>query len=85
MGQLTKDFVESMKAKSENGIHAPLTCHEENQLFHAWLKCAAATETTRKIHEALKRGQSTEDHGLLGNLACIYDHILSLDDPEPLA
>lgn len=31
----------------------------------------------RKIHQVLKRGEATQDHGLMGNLACILDHVLS--------
>ena len=30
----------------------------------------------RKIHQTLKRGESTQDHGLIGNLKCILDHVL---------
>ena len=30
----------------------------------------------RKIHQTLKRGEGTQDHGLIGNLECILDHVL---------
>jgi hypothetical protein len=40
----------------------------------------------REIHKLLKRGETTEDHGLQGNMACIKDAIISLKFPlEPLA
>jgi hypothetical protein len=36
----------------------------------------------RKIHAALKRGSTTEDHGPTGNAQCILDHLTpSLPDP----
>lgn len=31
------------------------------------------------IHKAVKRGEDTEDHGVIGNLRCILDHVL----PDP--
>lgn len=36
----------------------------------------------REIHRALKRGEATEDHGLIGNLRCILDSVLP-DIPYP--
>jgi hypothetical protein len=35
----------------------------------------------RQIHEATKRGERTQDHGLIGNLRCILDHVLP--NPPP--
>ena len=29
----------------------------------------------RWIHQKLKRGEATQDHGLRGNLCCIIDHL----------
>lgn len=37
---------------------------------------AEVTAKVREIHQALKRGGATQDHGLMGNLACILDHVL---------
>jgi len=36
----------------------------------------------RRIHEACKRGENTQDHGPRGNVACILDHLL--DTPSVL-
>lgn len=33
----------------------------------------------RQIHKLVKRGEATDDHGLIGNLHCILDHLL----PDP--
>ena len=41
----------------------------------------AAERLARAIHQQVKRGKRTEDHGLLGNLACILDHVTS--EPPP--
>lgn len=38
---------------------------------------AEVTQLVREIHQAIKRGKRTEDHGLIGNLKCILDHALS--------
>lgn len=35
----------------------------------------------RQIHQAVKRGKDTEDHGLIGNLKCILDHVTDVPDP----
>jgi hypothetical protein len=35
----------------------------------------------RQIHQAVKRGERTQDHGLIGNLTCILGHVL----PSPPA
>jgi hypothetical protein len=40
-------------------------------------------QRVREIHQQLKRGPSTQDHGVLGNLACILDHIIP-DPPDVL-
>jgi len=37
----------------------------------------------RWIHQKLKRGEATQDHGLAGNLACIIDHLADAAAPEP--
>lgn len=37
----------------------------------------------REIHGVLKRGEATEDHGLIGNLRCILDSVLSIKHPMP--
>lgn len=36
------------------------------------------------IHQAIKRGADTENHGLIGNLSCILDHVCSKNDPDQL-
>ena len=38
----------------------------------------------RDIHKAVKRGEDTQDHGLIGNLRCILDHVLP-DPPDMTA
>jgi len=38
-------------------------------------------QLVREIHQAVKRGEDTQDHGLIGNLRCILDHVLP--DVEP--
>ena len=38
----------------------------------------------RDIHKAVKRGEDTRDHGLIGNLRCILDHVLT-DPPDMTA
>ena len=38
----------------------------------------------RDIHKAVKRGEGTQDHGLLMNLRCILDHVLA-DPPDMTA
>lgn len=43
---------------------------------------AEATRLAREIHQALKRGERTQDHGLIGNLKCILDHVLPDFDPQ---
>jgi hypothetical protein len=48
-------------------------------------KLAEATKLTREIHEMLKRGPTTQDHGLIGNLECILDHFSPDIDPMPEA
>lgn len=35
----------------------------------------ALVDGIRMIHQALKRGEATKDHGPAGNLKCILDHI----------
>jgi hypothetical protein len=44
-------------------------------------RLAEATKLTREIHEMLKRGPTTQDHGLIGNLECILDHFSPDIDP----
>lgn len=47
-------------------------------------KLAEATRLAREIHEHLKRGKATQDHGLVENLRCSLDHILGPIFPAPL-
>jgi hypothetical protein len=42
---------------------------------------AEVESLVRQIHQAVKRGERTQDHGLIGNLTCILDHVL----PSPPA
>lgn len=43
-----------------------------------------ATELARLIHQTLKRGPATVDHGLLGDLACVLDHVADGAHPGSL-
>lgn len=43
---------------------------------------ADVTTRVREIHEVLKRGKATQDHGLTGNLACILDTVCKKYDPK---
>lgn len=36
----------------------------------------------REIHQLVKRGEATQDHGVVGNLRCILDHLIP-DPQEP--
>ena len=40
----------------------------------------ALAAAARSLHESLKRGADTVDHGPLGDLQCVHDHMLSLLD-----
>lgn len=46
------------------------------ELIEARKLIADVTEHVTNIHRALKRGSATVDHGLMGNLRCIEDHVL---------
>lgn len=35
-----------------------------------------AQQSAKFIHQFLKRGEATTDHGLLGNLGCVIDHLV---------
>ena len=65
------------RAKAAEGS---LKKHDVDALVY---KNQEATRIARAIHEALKRGEATEDHGLLGNLRCILDYIVAKYDPDP--
>lgn len=41
-----------------------------------------AERLARQIHQILKRDERTQDHGLVGNLRCILDHLCSGPDPD---
>lgn len=43
-----------------------------------------AHRLSTEIHRHLKRGERTQDHGLIGNLKCILDHVCRDSDPVPL-
>ena len=61
---------------------AELYCAEDKEIVPLYLAPTIPEEVTtlvRDIHRALKRGEKTEDHGLIGNLRCILDSVL----PEP--
>ena len=38
-------------------------------------KLDKVTKKVQQVHQLLKRGDRTEDHGLIGNLDCIIDHL----------
>jgi hypothetical protein len=38
-------------------------------------------QLARDIHQNLKRDERTPDHGLIGNLRCVLDHVLPDIDP----
>ena len=45
---------------------------------------AEADRLVREIHQALKRRERTTDHGLVGNLKCILEHVSRDVDPDPI-
>lgn len=41
----------------------------------------SAAVLARDIHQCVKRGPTTEDHGLIGNLRCVLDHVAPTPPP----
>lgn len=53
-------------------------------LWEGRKELADVTAKVREIHETMKRGKDTQDHGLMENLACILDHACRRHDPPLL-
>lgn len=77
MATLNKDMCDRWFALTNpdqnNPKHIDSTSWEEHQLVWAWLVLEQARPLVRQIHEYLKRGKATQDHGIIGNLKCILD------------
>lgn len=42
-----------------------------------------AAALVRRIHQLIKRGRDTDDHGLIGNLRCVLDHLSDARPSQP--
>lgn len=69
------------KQKGPTGAAAQLVLMQFEDHTSQW---AEAEKLARQIHQALKQRERNIDHGLVGNLRCILDHVSRPYDPEPL-
>jgi hypothetical protein len=65
----------SVEQRTAAGKHIRKVLREDQEaLPDAWPKII---KQVRELHQYMKRGPDTEDHGLSGNLRCIFDAVIS--------
>lgn len=57
------------------GVEVVSAEHHEAAVARLEREIAEISRLVRDIHQCIKRGEVTEDHGLIGNLRCILDHV----------
>lgn len=83
----TKKLVEALPQRNAVVVEADSLVDNGGVLSNPEGSQAQVQALVREIHQVVKRGRSTQDHGLMGNLRCILDHVLPDTNPdtEPLA
>lgn len=74
----TEEFMDGRFHEANRANHSDQT-DEGSALVLVADEQAKVAELVKRIHQVIKRGADTKDHGLVGNLRCILDHLI----PDP--